>query len=246
MTRVHVIIPAWNEADTIADVVQRLFRHRAALEGRGCMIERVIVVDNNSTDRTAIEAKQAGAHVVSEFERGYGAACLRGLQAAEDAEIIVFIDGDGSDVPAEWPSLVLPLLEDTADLVIGSRIIGKADAKALPTHQRFGNLLASFLLNIRYGTELTDLGPFRAIKKETLDSLQMVDRNFGWTIEMQVKALRQHLRIREVGVTYRPRQGGDSKISGTVTGSLRAGFTILSIIGKEYRTKVVPQNRVNE
>lgn len=219
--RIDVVIPAFNEQSSIAKVLEHLPRSR---------IHRVVVVDNGSTDDTAAVAGAAGARVVSEPRRGYGSACLAGLAylAGLDAqpEVLVFLDADFSDHPEELPRLVAPILDGSADLVVGSRVLGKREPGALLPQARFGNWLAGRLLRWMYGLRATDLGPFRAIRWDALHSLGMRDRGFGWTAEMQAKAARAGLRYTEVPVSYRRRIGA-SKITGTVRGTLGAGFKIL-------------------
>jgi glycosyltransferase involved in cell wall biosynthesis len=197
----------------------------------------LVVVDNGSTDRSAQVAREAGARVVHEPERGYGAACLAGIRALSDVDadaIILFMDGDASDDVADIPKLLEPIMNGEADLVIGSRTLGQREPGALPTHSRFGNWLAVWLISRKTGVQFTDLGPLRAIRADALKRLQMQDRNFGWTVEMQLKAAQQRLRTMEVPVRYR-RRVGRSKISGTLVGSVRAGFTILQTIAQHGR-----------
>lgn len=225
---VVVIIPALNEEVGIASVLEDLPQ-----------VERVYVVDNGSIDRTAEVAKGAGAIVVHEPRRGYGNACLAGLAALEASieagktspEVIAFVDADHSDSPERLPQLVTPILLDKQDLVIGSRMLGKREPGAMPPVAIFGNHLASWLMRTFWGASFTDLGPFRAIRYESLKQLGMADRDFGWTIEMQLKALQHKLRVIEVPVPYRNRIG-TSKISGTITGSVRAGSKILYCLAK--------------
>jgi glycosyltransferase involved in cell wall biosynthesis len=218
-----VLIPAHNEALSIGLVLGEI---------PAGLAQEVVVVDNASTDATAAAARAAGATVVAEPRPGYGQACLAGLAyyAAQPAgrrpEIIVFLDGDHSDFPAEMPALLAPILAGAAELVIGSRALGERERGALLPQQRFGNWLATRLLRLRYGGTHTDLGPFRAIRADALARLHMVDTNYGWTVEMQVKAARLGLRVTEVPVRYR-RRIGTSKISGTVRGTLSAGYKIL-------------------
>jgi hypothetical protein len=193
---------------------------------------RVLVVDNGSRDATAAAARAGGAEVVSEPRRGYGQACLTGLAAlGADADVIVFMDADGSDVPAEAERLLEPIRRGEADLVIGSRALGEAAPGSLTWPQRWGNRLAVALIRLLFTHRYTDLGPFRAVRREALDKLAMRDPNFGWTAEMQVKALKRGLRVQEVPVSYR-RRLGRSKISGTASGVLRAGTKILWTILK--------------
>lgn len=221
--RIGVLIPAHNEALSIGLVLGEI---------PAGLVQEVVVVDNASTDATAAAARAAGATVVAEPRPGYGQACLAGLAyyAAQPAgrtpEIIVFLDGDHSDFPAEMPALLAPILAGAAELVIGSRALGQRERGALLPQQRFGNWLATRLLRLRYGGTHTDLGPFRAIRADALARLNMVDTNYGWTVEMQVKAARLGLRVAEVPVRYR-RRLGTSKISGTVRGTLGAGYKIL-------------------
>jgi glycosyltransferase involved in cell wall biosynthesis len=215
--RISVIIPALNEQDAIGLVIRDIPKDVA---------DEIIVVDNGSTDSTALAAEKAGARVVRENQRGYGAACLRGIASVHEADIIVFIDGDYSDYPEEMARIVAPIAQGTADLVIGSRLAG-ADGKAvLPPQAYWGNILATRLINLLYHHRYTDLGPFRAIRCSALKQLDMQDRDFGWTIEMQIKAKKQGLSIMEVPVRYRPRIG-KSKVSGTLSGSVKAGAKIL-------------------
>jgi len=217
-----VIIPALNEQDAIGRVIADIPTD---------LVRKVIVVDNGSTDSTVQVAQQAGARVVSEPRRGYGAACLAGIAAAGAADIFVFLDGDYSDYPAEMGLLVAPILEGRADFVIGSRMAGGRGAGVIPAQARFGNLLACFLMRMMYGFCYTDLGPFRAISASGLRALDMRDTNYGWTIEMQIKAMKRGLRILEIPVRYR-RRIGCSKVSGTVWGSVRAGYKILYTIAR--------------
>ena len=220
---IAVVIPAFNEEESIACVL-----HDLPAELR----TTTIVVDNASSDRTAQIAREAGATVVLEPRRGYGAACLRGIASvAADVGVIVFLDADYSDHPDELPSVVRPILDDEADLVIGSRMLGECEPGALLPQARFGNKLAVTLIRWIWGQTYTDLGPFRAIRKSALQQLQMRDRDFGWTVEMQIRALEEGLRVREVPVSYR-RRVGRSKISGTVRGTISAGAKILYTIGK--------------
>jgi len=220
--RAALIIPALNEEEVIGATL-------AAVPGG--LFEAVIVADNGSVDRTAEEARAAGAIVVREPRRGYGAACLRAIAALPPGiEAIVFMDADGSDSPAEAPRLLAPIAAGEADLVIGSRELG--DASALPAHQRWGNRLATGLIRLLLGHAYTDLGPFRAIRAESLERLGMRDANYGWTIEMQIKALHRGLRVQEAPVTSRPRAGGRSKVSGTLWGSVSAGVKILWTVAR--------------
>jgi len=196
-------------------------------------VDDVIVVDNGSRDRTADVAADAGARVVHEPKRGYGAACLRGIGALDAAtDVVVFLDADYSDHPDELPALLVPIAAGTHDFVIGSRLAGALEKGAMPVQARWGNRLAVFLMRLLWGARYTDLGPFRAIRTDALERLGMRDRDFGWTIEMQIKAHRCGLRVTERPVSYRPRIGA-SKISGTVSGTLRAGAKILWTIARQ-------------
>jgi glycosyltransferase involved in cell wall biosynthesis len=215
-----VIIPAANEAGNIRRLVE---------EVHATMSVDVIVVDNGSTDATAQEAASARAKVVSEPQRGYGYACAAGVAAAQDADILVFLDGDYSFSPADLPSLLLPILEDQADLVLGSRELGQIEQGAMYPQQRFGNWLASRLMNILYRLSITDLGPYRAIRKELLHELNMQETTYGWPTEMIVKAAHRKARIVEVPVSYRSRLFGHSKVSGTIRGTFLAGWYILGV-----------------
>ena len=232
--RLSIVVPAWNEAQTIGGVVDET---RRALEPAFSGAFEVVVVDNGSTDDTATRARAAGATVVAEARRGYGQACLTGIAASAKDALIVFMDGDGSDDPAEIPLLVAPILDGTADLVIGSRELGVSEKNAHPWHAVLGTRLCVALMNLSIGTRATDLGPFRAISASALEGLGMKDATFGWTTEMQINAHRKGLRTVEVPVNYRCRQGGDSKISGSWPQSVRAGSRILSLILREARAR---------
>jgi glycosyltransferase involved in cell wall biosynthesis len=228
--KVIVIIPAWDEEDAIAGVLSEL----QSAHSEVAVLDRVIVVDNASEDLTAQRAREAGATVVYEKQRGYGAACLRGVSEVEDQSIVLFVDADGSDFPSLWPSLVDPIARGEANFVVGSRTRGKALPGALLPHQRFGNVLATSLLAVLYKTRFTDLGPFRAISSSSLRILEMSDVDFGWTVEMQIKALRHDIACMEVSVGYRPRAAGKSKIAGSLKGSVLAGRKILSLVFAEF------------
>jgi len=217
-----VIIPALNEelviAQTLKSIPRGLFSH-------------VIVVDNASTDNTAHVARKAGAITLHQPEIGYGAACLAALNSLpENVDIVVFMQADGSEDPSEARNLLAPILDGRADLVLGSRALGQAEKGALLPHQRFGNWLVTRLIRLIYGHNYTDLGPFRAIRVETLRNLGMRDRNYGWTAEMQIRALQQRLRVLEVPVTYGLRKAGQNKVSGDVLASLLAGMKILWVV----------------
>jgi len=224
---VDVIIPAYNEALSIGKVINDIPR---------ASVRQIIVCNNNSTDETSTIAASAGAIVTQQPLRGYGNACLSGLAYLQDhqenrpPDIVVFLDGDYSDHPDEMSTLIQPIL-DGKDMVIGSRTIGNSDTGSLTVPQRFGNWLATRLIRLLYGFRFTDLGPFRAIRWDKLVLLNMEDGTFGWTVEMQVKALNHHLDCVEVPVSYR-RRIGKSKISGTVKGTLMAGYQILWTIVK--------------
>jgi len=224
---IAVVIPAHNEEAAIGKVLASI---------PGCLVRQVIVVDNGSTDATAARARSMGATVVREERRGYGRACLAGIAALGNPDIVVFLDGDFSDYPEEMPALIAPLLESNTDLVIGSRTLGKPQRGAILPQARLGNLLATRLIRRFFGVAYTDLGPFRAIRFDALNRLGMEDCDFGWTVEMQVKAARMGMRVAEVPVRYR-RRIGDSKISGTIRGSLGAGCKILLTIFRHARSR---------
>lgn len=219
--RIAVIIPARNEAASIAQAITAIPQ----------WVDEIIVVDNGSDDATAALARQAGASVIAEPRPGYGHACWTGAGAAS-AELLVFMDGDCADDPADMPAVLAPLINGAADLVIGSRTLGTAQAGALTPQQRWGNRLACTLIRRLWGHAYTDLGPFRAIRQAQLMALAPRQMTFGWTVEMQIRALKCGLRVQEVPVGYRCRIG-QSKISGTVGGTLKAGYGILACIGRE-------------
>jgi len=220
-----VIIPAYNEEDSIAEVIREIPADSVA---------EVVVVDNGSNDATAARARSGGATVLAEPERGYGAACLCGIAYAmkKSPDIIAFLDGDHSDYPGELPSLLDPIVYDSVELVIGSRILGHREPGAMLPQALFGNWLATGLIRIFWGVKFTDLGPFRAIRASSLQSLHMQDRTFGWTVEMQVKAAKENLQCREVPVRYRKRSTGSSKVTGTLAGTVKASYRILFTIFK--------------
>ncbi len=220
---VTVIIPALNEEESLPLVLDAIPSE---------CVDEVIVVDNGSTDRTADVARQGGARVVHEDERGYGAACLAGIAAIERTDVVVFLDGDFADDPSDLTRLVAPLLDGDADMVIGSRVLGQREPGALLPHARFGNWLAVGLIRLFWGRRFTDLGPFRGLRWPCLQALNMRDRSFGWTVEMQIEAARQGLRCREIPVSYR-RRVGVSKISGTIRGTVMAGSIILWTVFKK-------------
>ncbi|MEW5963927.1 MAG: glycosyltransferase family 2 protein [Pseudomonadota bacterium] len=219
--RIGVVIPARDEEAAIGKVV-------AAVPA---WVDAIVVADNGSRDRTADVARATGAIVVAEPSPGYGAACLAGLAALPASDIVVFLDGDYSDFPEDMDLLVDPIVAGAADLVIGSRVLGRAERGALTPQQRLGNGLATWLIRLIWRARYTDLGPFRAIRRDALERLAMGDRDFGWTVEMQIKAAEAGLTHIEVPVRYRPRIG-TSKISGTLLGTLRAGTKILTIIAR--------------
>ncbi|MCI0332884.1 MAG: glycosyltransferase family 2 protein [Planctomycetes bacterium] len=224
-----MIIPARNEEASLPLVLRDL-----------PPVDTVIVVDNGSTDTTAAVALRHGAEVIFEGRSGYGSACLAGMAAIEAAvragyrpepKVVVFLDADYSDHPELLPHLVAPILDGEADFVLGSRLIGRREPGSMPAQSVFGNRLACFLMRLIWHARYTDLGPFRAIRHDALQMLRMQDRNFGWTVEMQIKAVAADLRIAEIPVPYR-RRVGTSKISGTLAGSVRAGAKILYTIAK--------------
>jgi glycosyltransferase involved in cell wall biosynthesis len=219
--RVTAIIPALDEEGAIGEAVARLDRG---------LLHEVIVVDNGSRDRTAERAAAAGARVVAEPRRGYGAACLAGVRAAAGAEALVFLDGDGSDIPEDLSRVLAPLQQGEADLVLGSRALGWREPGSLAAHQLWGNRMVLLLLRALYGVRLTDFGPFRAIRVDALAGLHMSHPTYGWPIEMVVKAARRGLRIVEVPVGWRRREAGRSKVAGTLRGSLLAGYHLIATV----------------
>jgi glycosyltransferase involved in cell wall biosynthesis len=227
---ISFIIPAFNEEAALAPMLDGLW---AALDATGCAGANIIVVDNGSTDGTAKIAREYGARVVSEPRRGYGQACLAGIAALPaGTEIVIFLDADGSDDPRDLERLLPPLRRGKAEMVIGSRTAAAREFGAFTPQQAFGNWLATRLMRLFFGSRYTDLGPFRAIRLEALDELHMQDTNFGWTIEMQIKAHRLGLSVVEIPVNYRKRIAGESKISGTFVGTARAGWKILWTIAR--------------
>jgi glycosyltransferase involved in cell wall biosynthesis len=214
---ITLIIPALNEAACIGPLLAELPLGLA---------HEVLVVDNGSTDDTAGAARRAGAHVVVEPRRGYGYACAAGVAAAS-GDLLAFMDGDGSFVPGELVTLMAPMLDGSADLTLGTRMRGGMAAGAMPPHQRFGNQLVARLMFRLYGLRLTDLGPFRVIRRDLLNALDMREMTYGWPVEMIVKAARQEARIVELPISYRPRSAGESKVGGTVRGTILATYRIL-------------------
>ncbi|MEM9675720.1 MAG: glycosyltransferase family 2 protein [Bacteroidota bacterium] len=221
-----VIIPAFNEQNSVGKVIRDIPSE---------WVTEVVVVNNNSNDDTVCVAREAGATVLEEPEQGYGNACLKGIdyisRQDEKPDIVVFMDADYSDYPEELPQVIQPILEDKADMVIGSRALGQRERGSMTPQQVFGNWLATRLLQWLYGAHFTDLGPFRAIRYDSLMALDMQDRTYGWTVEMQVKAAQQKLRFTEVPVRYRQRIGV-SKVSGTIKGTIMAGYKIIWTIIK--------------
>jgi glycosyltransferase involved in cell wall biosynthesis len=221
MSQVSVVIPALNEEEPIAAVVRECLRTKIPAE--------VVVVDNGSTDSTATRARDAGARVVSEPKPGYGRACAAGIRAVSaESEIIVFLDGDGSDCPEFMSQLVDPIATGTIDFVIGSRTRGQREPGSMNFQQVFAGRFAGWLIRVLYGARYTDMSPFRAIRREALQELSMREETYGWNLEMQMKAARRGLRILEVPVNHRCRTGGVSKVSGTFRGTFVAGARIIA------------------
>lgn len=226
--KVDVIIPAYNEEDSIGKVIADIPKS---------LVRNILVCNNGSTDKTAEVAAGAGAIVLDQPVKGYGSACLKGIayltskDLNDQPDIVVFLDGDYSDHPEEMPELIVPIVNNNFDLVIGSRTLGRLEKGAMMPQQIFGNWLATTLIRFFYQYNFTDLGPFRAVKWTSLQQMEMADPNFGWTVEMQVKAARLKLKSTEIPVTYR-RRIGVSKVSGTVKGTILAGFKILWTIFK--------------
>jgi glycosyltransferase involved in cell wall biosynthesis len=220
--RIGVVIPALNEAEALPLVLRAI----------PAWVAHVIVADNGSSDGTADVARACGAMVVSEPVRGYGRACLTALAAMPPVDVVVFLDGDASDVPGEMGALVAPIAEGRAEMVIGSRTAGVRERGSLTPQQVFGNALACWLIQLVWGQRFSDLGPFRAIRWQALERLAMADKDYGWTVEMQVRAAKLAMTVVEVPVSYR-RRVGVSKVSGTIRGVIGAGTKILYVIGRE-------------
>jgi glycosyltransferase involved in cell wall biosynthesis len=220
LAEVSVVIPALNEAENIAAVVREL---------PWDLIGECIVVDNGSTDATAAEAQAAGARVIVLTQRGYGRACVAGAAAA-NGDILVFMDGDGSDVSTEMNQLLQPIVAGDCDFVIGSRVRGQREPGSMLVSQIFAGWLAGLLLRLLYRVQYTDMGPFRAITRQALQSLHMSEQTYGWNLEMQMRAAQRGLRIREIPVSYRKRAGGESKVAGSFSGSLRAAIRIVQTL----------------
>lgn len=222
---IKVIIPAYNEQDSIANVIRDIPK----------IVDEVIVVSNNSTDNTVINAEKAGATVLSENQKGYGYACLKGMsyvaEQTKKPDIIVFLDGDYSDFPEQLTEIISPIINDNIDFVLGARVEQLREKGSMTPQQVFGNWLATFLMKLFFNAKFSDLGPFRAIKYDKLLALNMEDKTYGWTVEMQLKVLKQKMSYKEIPVKYRNRIGV-SKVSGTVKGTIFAGVKILSWIFK--------------
>ena len=225
--KISVVIPTLNEAQAIGEVVGAVPQD---------WVQDIFVVDNGSTDDTAEQATLAGARVIHEPRRGYGAACMAGAKAARDSDIIVFLDGDRSDDPRQLDAIAMPVLQDQADLVIGSRIGGKLEKGAMPLHGQLGNRMIVFLLRLLYGVTITDIGSFRAIKTDDLFDLQMEQMTYGWPSEMVVKAARKGLRIQSVPINYR-RRIGVSKVTGSLKGTIMATYYMF-LVPLKYLWKV--------
>ena len=222
--RVSVIIPTHNEAQAIGRVLADLSSD---------LVTEVIVVDSNSTDGTPDLARSLGAEVIQEPRRGYGRACLTGLANAQNPDVVVFLDGDYSDRPAELPILLAPILQGRADITLGSRLQDRRSAAALPWHQVLGNRLAASLIRLLYGLQISDLGPFRAARADVLRALALQETTYGWAVEMILRGALAGFRVVEVPVSYYPRIG-KSKISGTLKGTIGAGWFILTLIVRYY------------
>jgi glycosyltransferase involved in cell wall biosynthesis len=228
-SNVAIVIPACNEEEAIRQLLPQIPRDAA---------QWVIVVDNGSTDHTAEAARQAGAIVAFEPLRGYGRTCFKGFKTACSlgAEIVVFMDGDGSDDPADLPAMLSPIQHNQAELVIGSRVSKRAEDGAIPPQARLGNWLVSNLIRLFYGARLSDIGSFRVMRCASLEALQMREMTFGWPVEMLVKAAKAHYRIVELPIHYRHRSHGESKVSGTLSGSVKAAYCMLRTTLRYVRT----------
>ena len=222
MNNIAIVIPALNEEEALRHLLPEIPSE---------LVRWIIVVDNGSVDATTSVAREAGATVINEPGRGYGRACWRGFTTATQlgADLVVFMDGDGSDDPADLPLILNPILEGKADLVIGSRVSQRSDRGAIPPQARVGNWLVSRLINTLYGTHLHDIGSFRALNCSTLGALKMHEMTFGWPVEMLVKAARKKYRVLEVPIHYRRRSHGHSKVAGTLVGSAKAAYYMLSV-----------------
>lgn len=222
---VDLIIPALNEERSIALVIQQIDRNR---------IREVVVVDNDSSDNTASAAERAGATVLSELNRGYGYACMKGIRHCSDKnsppDVLLFMDGDLADDPSDLEHVITPIITSNADLVIGSRLSGLAEPGSLTIPQRFGNWLSAFLIRAFFGVRFTDLGPFRAVRLSRILEMKMSEMTYGWTVEMQLKAASMNMKCVEVPVRYRKRHSGVSKVSGTFSGTVLAGYRILLVV----------------
>jgi glycosyltransferase involved in cell wall biosynthesis len=232
--RVALVIPTLDEEEAIGGVIAAVPREA---------VDEIIVVDSSSSDCTVERAQAAGAHVVSLRERGYGRACRAGVEAAGDYDIIVFLDGDGSDCPELIPILLAPLIEGRCDFVIGSRARGEREAGSMTPHQLFAGIALGTAMRLLYGVSYSDMCPFRAIRRDTLQHLGMREETYGWNLEMQMRAARAGLRIVELPVAHRRRAGGQSKVSGNLRGTLRASWRILAAFARiavERRPAMVP------
>lgn len=230
---ITVIIPAFNEEQSIGKVVKAIPNN---------LINEIVVVNNNSTDGTVVAAAEAGATVLTETIQGYGASCLTGINyfKNKNCDIVVFMDGDFSDYPEEINKLLDPIINENYDFVLGSRIMGNREKGSLPIQSRFGSIISGILINLFWGIKYSDLGPFRAIKFDELIKLNMRDKWYGWTVEMQIKAAKNRLKILEVPVSYRKRIG-KSKVTGTVRGTFMASVIILKTIFAEYLKEKFPR-----
>jgi glycosyltransferase involved in cell wall biosynthesis len=221
--KICLIIPALNEEESLGDVLASV---------PTTAVDEIIVVDNGSTDSTAAVARRAGARVITEPRKGYGAACWSGYKASAGADVLVFMDGDGSFEPRDITRLAAPVTSGAADLALGSRTLSSEGARAIPFHARLGNRFVGFVIGLISAIRITDLGPFRVVNRNTLENLNMQERTYGWPCEMIIKAGKLGHRIVEVPVTYRPRTGGKSKVSGTIVGSIRAAIAMLRVTAR--------------